>query len=341
MKYTAKIKMSLMSVMLLTLLYTQAQDTRWSQPLNSPLAMNPAMMGLTNDFRIILNYRNQWASINKGYTSYSGTLLYPLFLGSKKDTSSSEGPRNRIDFGLNVTDDKSGGFNRINATLSIGYGLRLDKSNWLHAALNFGYMNYQLDAIHQTFDEQFVQGTFDVNNPTGESLNLSKGAPDVGLGFMWHYAPENNKLQAFAGISAYHVNQPNLTVISGRGTLPARINAQAGVKIIGNKMDFTPVLFYNYQGPHRQFGGGLTFAYKFGEMGSKGKLVVGTWFKEKDAVVLHAGYEHKYFFFTYSYDFGISKLARTTKGLMTHEVGLGFKLINVGAKKGIKTLNFL
>jgi len=337
MKYTAKIRMCLLSVLLLAGM-AQAQDTRFSQPLNNQLALNPAMMGLTNDLRIGLTYRNQWASIDKGYSTYAVSLLCPIFLNAKGDTLKKEAGKSRLDFGINVTDDKSGGFNRINATISVGYGLKLDPSNSLHVALNFGYINYQLDALHQTFDEQYQLGAYDANNPNNESLNLNKGAPDVGLGFMWHYSPEAGKIQAFAGISAFHVNQPNLSLIGGRGTLPARFNFQAGVKAIGKKMDFTPVVFYNIQGPFKQFSGGLLMAYKFEQ---KGKLVIGSWFKEKDAVVVQAGYEHKYFYFTYSYDFGISKLARTTKGLMTHEVGLGFKIMDMGAKKGIKNPGFL
>ena len=320
----------------------QAQDTRFSQPLNNQLALNPAMMGLTNDLRVNLNYRNQWASIDKGYSTYAVSLICPLFLQSKGDSSKKEFGRSRLDFGINVTDDKSGGFNRINATLSIGYGLKLNAANTIYAALNFGYIRYSLDVLHQTTDEQFVNGTFNPLLPNGENLNLNKGGPDVGLGFMYHFAPETGKVQAFAGLAAYHVNQPNLSVESGgKANLPARFNFQAGVKIIGNKMDFTPVVLYNIQGPFKQFTGGLLAAYKFGSNGDKGKLVVGSWFKEKDAVVVQAGYEMKYFFFTYSYDFGISKLARTTSGLMTHEVTLAFKLIDIAGKKGIKSQNFL
>ena len=338
MKHTNKISACLIAVLLVTA-NVQAQDTRFSQPLNNQLALNPAMMGLTNDFRVNLNYRNQWATVDKGYSTYAISLLYPLFINSKGDSLKKEAPRSRLDFGINVTDDKSGGFNRVNATLSIAYGLRLNASNSLHAALNFGYIHYSLDVLHQTFDEQYQWGSYNATNASNESLNLTKGAPDVGLGFMWHYAPEAGKIQAFAGLAGYHVNQPNLTFIGGKGTLPARFNFQAGVKVIGNKVDFTPVVLYNLQGRFKQFTGGLLVAYKFGE--KKGKLVVGSWYKERDAISVQAGYEHKIFFFTYSYDFGISKLARTTSGLMTHELTVAFKLIDVAGKRGIKTPGFL
>ncbi|HLP49941.1 MAG TPA: PorP/SprF family type IX secretion system membrane protein [Chitinophagales bacterium] len=341
MKYISKITICLVAVLLIAG-HAQAQDTRFSQPLNNQLALNPAMMGLTNDFRVNLNYRNQWASIDKGYSTYAASLIYPLFLSSKAGSADSTGKKavgkSRLDFGINVTDDKSGSFNRLSASLSIAYGLKLSEEHSLHAAINFGYLHNSLNVLKLSFDEQYQLGAYNPDLPTGETPTLTKGAPDVGFGFMYHYEPLSGKLQAFAGIAGYHVNQPNQTFINGRGTLPARFNFQAGVKVIGNKLDFTPVVLYNLQGPWKQFTGGLLMAYKFDK---KGKLVVGTWFKERDAISLQAGYEHKIFYFTYSYDFGISKLARTTRGLMTHEVALGFKFIDVAAKKGIKGVNFL
>lgn len=341
MKPINKITQCFTIALLLVVVFASAQDTRFSQPLNNQLQLNPAMMGLTSDFRIAITYRNQWASIDKGYTTYAGSLLYPLFLktgGSAKDTTRKAEGKSRIDFGININDDKAGGFNRLNATLSVGYGLQLSPEHSLHAAINIGYLHYSFNVLKQSFDEQFINGAYDANAANNESLNLSKGAVDVGLGLMYHYVQDKGKWQAFAGLGAFHVNQPNLSVIDGgRGTLPTRFNMQAGVKMIGAKLDFTPVLLYNVQGRYRQFTGGMLLAYKFG---SKGKLVVGAWYKEKQAVAVQAGYEHKVFFFTYSYDFGISKLDRTTKGLMGHEITLAFKLVDVAGKKGIKNNSF-
>ena len=341
MKHINKIILSV-SIVLLLAVSAQAQDTRFSQPLNNQMSLNPAMMALSNDFRINLNYRNQWASIDKGYSTYAISLMYPLFLksgGAKGDTTRKVEGKSRLDFGVNVTDDKQGLSNRINATFSIAYSLKLNPSNSLTAALNFGYYGYQGDVLHMSFDEQFVNGGYDARNPNGESLNLNKGAADVGFGFMYHYSPENSKVQAFAGLAGYHLNQPNLSLLGGKGTLPARFNFQAGVKIIGKKVDVIPVVLYNLQGRFKQFTGGLLVAYKFSD--KAGKLVVGSWFKEKDAIAVQVGYEHKIFLVAYSYDFGISRLARTTSGIMTHEVTLGFKLSDIAGKKGIKGAGFL
>ena len=56
--------------------FVNAQDTRFSQPLNNQLTLNPAMMGLTNDCRVTLNYRNQWATIASGYSTYALSGMY-------------------------------------------------------------------------------------------------------------------------------------------------------------------------------------------------------------------------------------------------------------------------
>ena len=340
MKYTAKIRMSFLSL-LLVVGYINAQDTRFSQPLNSPLQLNPAMMGLSNDCRVNLNYRNQWATIDNGFTTYSLSAMCPLFLANRGDSSKSDLGKSRLDFGLNIVDDRSGGFNRIDATFNIGYGLKLNAANQVYAALSIGYIQYAFGTMNQSFDEQYQLGAYNAQLATGENIAGNKGKPDVGLGFLWHYTPESNRVQLFAGLAGFHVNQPNLSVLSGNGKLPSRFDFQAGIKIIGNKMDFTPVLLYDLQGPFKQFTGGILADYKVGDHASKGKLEIGAWYKQSQAITVQAGYDYKFLKFAYSYDFGISDLTRVTSGLMTHELTLAFKVWDVAAKKGVKGHAFL
>jgi type IX secretion system PorP/SprF family membrane protein len=341
MKYTAKIRMSLLSL-LLAVGCLHAQDTRFSQPMNSPLQLNPAMMGLSDDVRVSLNYRNQWASIDNGFTTYSLEGMAPLFLSNRGDSSKRDLGKSRLDFGVNIVDDRSGGFNRINATFNIGYGLKLNASNQIYAALNVGYIQYAFGTMNQSFDEQYQYGAYNPQLANNESITGNKGKPDVGLGFMWHFTPESNRVQAFAGLSGFHVNQPNLSLLSGgSGTLPARFDFQAGVKIIGNKMDFTPVVLYDLQGPFKQFTGGILADYKVGDKGSKGKLEIGAWYRQNQAITVQGGYNYKFLMFAYSYDFGISDLTHVTHNLMTHELTLAFKLYDKAGKKGVKSTPFL
>jgi len=316
MKTTGKIILSAIAVMLFA--FAHAQDVRFSQPVNNPLALNPAMMVLTNDFRVIVNYRNQWGNVDKGYQTYAGSVMYPVFLKGKKDSTNIS----RLDFGLHVNYDKAGAFSRVNAGLNIGYGLRINPSNLVTATLNVGLVNHQISWNDQSFDEQYVWGTYNSNNPTGETPAGNQLNADVGFGVLWHFVEQKGKVQAFAGVSGYHLNQPNLTFLGGSSKLPSRYNFQAGVKVIGKKVDFTPVFLYNIQGQFKNLTAGFLLAYKFEKAG---KLVLGSWFKEKDAISVQLGFEHKYFNLHYSYDFGNSALTRSTRGLMTHEATLVLK----------------
>ena len=314
-----------------------AQDTRFSQPLNNPLVLNPAMMELKSDCRLSLTYRNQWATINNGYTSYALSAFYPLFFKGKSDSINKQGGKSRLDFGVNVVDDKSGGFNRINANFALSYGLKLNSENVITAGLNIGYLQYSFGVTSQSFDEQYQFGTYNAAMSTGENLKGTSNTVDVGVGFMWHFAPVSEKFQLFAGLSGLHVNQPNMSINYGEGRLPARFNFEAGAKINSNKMEFVPFAIYQVQGPFKQFEGGILSNYNFG---AKGKLLTGVLYKQNDAVVVQAGYEYKLAMLEYSYDFGISQLARTTSGLMTHELTLGIRIMDVAAKRGIVARSF-
>jgi type IX secretion system PorP/SprF family membrane protein len=336
MKNTALIS-SFAMILLLQFSNVKAQDTRFSQPFNNVLSLNPALMGLQNDCRISLNYRNQWATINNGYTSYAGSFFYPLFFTGKSDSMNKQGGKSRLDFGLNVIDDKSGGFNRVNATFNLSYGLKLNAENSITAGLNLGYIQYSFALNDQTFDEQYQFGAFNSAAANGENMKTSKGNVDVGAGFMWHFTALNEKYQLFASLGGQHLNQPNLSINYGNGKLPARFNFEAGAKIYSPKVDFIPIAMYQAQGPFKQFSGGLITNYKFAE---KGKLITGVWYKQSEAVVVQLGYEYKIALLEYSYDFGISQLARTTSGLMTHEITLAFRIIDVAGKKGIAAKSF-
>ena len=320
-----------LSILLVSMFFiSNAQrDPHFSQPINGPLTLNPAMMALHNDFRAIFNYRNQWGNINKGYQTYAGTLMYPVFLKSKKDSLR----MHRLDLGVNILYDKAGALKRVNGTFSVAYGLHLNAANLVSAALNIGFENYGVNWNDQTFVEQFVNGSFDSDNLTGENPAGQRWAADVGFGLLWRFTPEKGILHAFAGVSGYHLNQPNLSLTGGSARLPSRYNFQAGLKVVSKKVDFIPVLMFNHQSSFDQVVAGFLLNYKISE--KAGKIVAGSWYNSKEAIPVQVGYEHPNFGVHYSYDFGISALTRNTKGIMAHEVSVVLKWESKKGNKGI------
>src|SRR5687767_13626321 len=61
----------------LCILPSSAQDPVFSQFYLSPLQLNPALSGLTDDPRFSANYRNQFPGFNNAYRTYA--LSYDQF----------------------------------------------------------------------------------------------------------------------------------------------------------------------------------------------------------------------------------------------------------------------
>lgn len=313
------------SITLFTLasISVKAQDPVFSQPLNNPLQLNPSLMGMNNSLRAVVNFRNQWMDIDEGFNTGSFSVTMPVFL--KKDMWRLEEGRNRLDFGIHTTGDKAGAFTCLNASLSVGYGMYISDNSFLHSSINLGYIQNTLDAGSLIFDDQYQWGSYNAGNPSAETMpNMNASAPDAGFGFLWHYKNKAKKLNAFAGISGYHLNQPNLSYHSGIEVLPSRFSFQGGLKIIGEeKLDLNPYAIYTTQGSYEQLLLGVTADFNFSK---KSKMIVGGSYRVNDAIIMMAGYEHEFFYFTYSYDFGSSMISRNIYGLMTHEITLAYKM---------------
>src|SRR2546430_804947 len=68
-------------VLLFSAIQVTAQDLHFSQFFNSPLTTNPANTGFIPDgnYRVGINYRNQWASIPVPYKTMSAFGDFQLF----------------------------------------------------------------------------------------------------------------------------------------------------------------------------------------------------------------------------------------------------------------------
>jgi len=307
----------LLGLLIFSSIDVKGQDPSFSQPMNNPLLLNPSLMGMDNSMRAILNYRNQWNGLDKGFNTASFSFIMPIFLNDGEWLQGNG--RKRLDVGVNTTADIAGAFTRLNASASIGYGLFVSEKSFLHASLNIGYLQNSLDASGLIFDDQYQWGAYDASSTTGESFaNTSVNAIDVGFGFLWRYMNEDSNLNAFAGLSAYHLNQPDISFHSEKEALPSRFSLQAGLTIKGeDDLNFHPTAIYTSQGSYDLFMTGLLADYK--------NIMLGCWYKSGESIVLQTGYDHESFLFSYSYDFGNSVVSRNIHGIMTHEISLAYK----------------
>lgn len=325
-----KNKFILIITMLLLITFVQrdfAQDARITQAYSNPLRVNPATMGSNNDLKFILNYRNQWSSINNGYITSSVTGICPLFLNNGKS---------KLDIGLSAMSDKAGAFVTSDGGLALDYNLKITQQNYITLALMAGFIQKSLNINNQTFDNQYVLGSYDPKNPTGEALfNRTETHPDLGFGLMWFLNPDinTNSLNAYAGLSAYHLNKPNGTLLSGNSPLPVKYSGQAGIKVLGeNKVDLTPNFRLTVQNGNSEIAAGLMIDYSFTE---RMKFVVGGWYRVHDATAILIGFEHKNFTLGYSYDMVNTTLRTIAPMPNAHELSLSIRVSRLSKSKNI------
>ena len=315
-------------ILVLTGTLSYSQDTRNSQPFSVPLKLNPAVTGANNDMSVKLNYRTQWGSVQKGYSTPSFTFLYPVFVNEGKG---------KLNIGLQALNDQAGAYSTMDVALSIGYNLKLtETSHNLSAAILGGYVMQSLSTSGLSFDDQYVTGAFDAGNPTNETvLNDNVSYADVGFGLMYYYNPskEQSMMNAYFGVSFFHLSQPNESYTNQTGTVPVRQSFLAGVKLMTEGgLDFSPNINISSQGGSEEVATGIYVDYSINE---NVKATLGGWYRKRSGIAVILGFSYDKYSLGYSYDIGTSELNKALSGLTTNEISLAFNM-DMAAKKKLE-----
>jgi type IX secretion system PorP/SprF family membrane protein len=318
MKYIKYINLVFVFAVLFSL-HTNSQDFKYTLVYENPLQLNPALMGMNNDLKVSLSHRNQWGPIGSAYyTTSSLTAMFPIYIQDSKG---------KIDIGTNVIMDKAGAFQTFSFSLAAGYGLKISKFGNLSLMVNGTYMLKSIDITSLTFDNQYVLGSYNTNNANGELiLNEKLSYPEVGFGILWYtdnYSLDENNLNAFIGVSGYHLNNPNESFTENPGVLPPKYNFHGGVEVLfNNEIGFTPNLILSTQGGKESAAAGLYVDYHL----DFSKLTFGTWYRLNDSMAFLLKYQHEYFEIGYGYDFSTTVLGGMLNSVNTHEISLSFRL---------------
>lgn len=312
----------------------QAQDPQFSQFYNAPLYLNPGFTGITPQQRIAANHRIQWPNLPQAYATYA--VSYEMFVGELKSG-----------FGLMATTDKmgTGGWRTTTAGLLYSYKLRLNK-NWVFSpGIYFGYGQQSLDQSKLLFGDGLENG-IPSNDPDARRIDNTNYF-DVGAGIIMY-----NKAFYF-GVSAYHMNQPNISYLGGESRLPYKINVHGGMRIplyngpktLSRVSYLTPSFVYRKQGDvFNQLDLGLQ--YHIDPVG------IGIWYRgvplertfkfldntdkktKQDALVFIVSLLFNNFNVGYSYDFTISELSTSAGG--AHEVSIVYEFVTKPLRRGVK-----
>jgi type IX secretion system PorP/SprF family membrane protein len=303
-----------------------AQDPQFSQFYAAPLYLNPAMAGSTGQARAGINYRNQWPAIDANFTTMSAYFDY--FIEDKNSA-----------VGMIITRDKEGlaGLQSLSVGLQYAYELQINENLGFRPGIQIAVFNRDINFDKLTVGDQFDANTGQfLDQPTAETFNtnFSKTFFDISFGGVLFTRT------AWLGVSAWHLTQPNQSIIDEQSPLPIKYSFHGGFKfylkpgatgsgIYTRKAErsIAPAIQYRHQGKFDQMDVGLYFTAE--------PMVLGVWYRgvpfkniddfvNNESIVLLLGFTKlgakDAINIGYSFDYTISKLGSGSGG--AHEFSL-------------------
>ena len=293
------------------------QDPIFSQFYASPLQLNPAFAGNTVGPTVHLNYRNQWPSWQRAYTTYAAS--YSQFF---RPVNSG--------FGLMLlSDDAADGLLKTNKIAGFySYRLQINREWRLKLGVEAAYVQTRLDWDRLVFLDQLdpLEGLSPGGTPIPSAEvrpeSLNNGYFDVSTGLLVYSS------RFYGGVTIKHLNTPNESILginenSTSTSLPVRYSVHAGMELplnIGPRWSrnsfFSPSIMYVRQEPFAQINGG--------GMLRVGSIFGGLWYRHSignaDAFIFLVGVQQGALKIGYSFDLPQSISLSNTGG--THEISL-------------------
>ncbi len=310
----------------------QAQSYHFSQFFSTPLLTNPANTGNTDGtYRIASNFRSQGLPGGSSYfTGYLSGDVSPL----RKYLP--EG--HRAGLGLYVMNDHSLSSaiqtNSIGMSAAYNVGLDPQGEHSVGVGVQGTYNQRKIDYSKLSFENQYGPGGFDPSLPLGETLDFnSQHFFDVNAGIVYNANLEHKAF--FAGISVYNILKHKEQITVNDFQMPMRFTFQAGAQFyIGEYGKAYMSLTSMRQANANETTVGGAYGYQLTD-GEKNELILGLWYRYKDALIPYLGYQVNSFQVGFSYDYTISSFKSAGQLRNGYELTLMYKAID---KRELKTL---
>ncbi len=300
-----------------------AQDPHFSQFFASPLTLNPAYTGrFDGSLRIAGNYRNQWPTINRAFTTSTISADFGI-LGKTL-------PENdRWGVGLLAyTDQQADGVLKNSFYgISTAYHKGLDEEGNNQLSLGFQgiYAQKRLNTSNLKFEDQLRSDGFTgITNEIFDPRNLNINYFDLNAGFIFT-GTMGSATNYYAGASMYHINRPRESFTGAQFYLNPRYTVHGGVYFpIGAITTLHTSAMYQSQGGASEtvLGAALGFNVN-GDFDYKPTtFYAGSWWRVNDAVIPYIGLEWSSYRLGVSYDVNVSSLRTVSNSRGGFEISL-------------------
>lgn len=317
-------------------LFAQA-DIHFSQFYETSILRNPALTGVfANDYKLGVYYRNQWSSISNPYNT--------VLVSAETHLNVKETSEDFVSFGLLGYYDQAGSIDEkitsVYPAINYNKSINPDHNTFLSFGFTGGYVQYSFDPGKATFNNQYLNGKFNLANPTLENLpNAKMTLWDLGAGINFNTSSgTGNSVTYVIGVSGYHFTQPKFSYYQKANNITEnmRLNGNAGISTnINDQVSFQLHGNYAMQGTYREIiaGGILNWAASSAGMNDIFILTGGLFYRYQDALVPVVKVTYKSLSMGLSYDVNVS----TLKEASNMQGGAEFTLFYTGnfTDKGI------
>jgi type IX secretion system PorP/SprF family membrane protein len=316
----------LIFIFLVRVIAIQAQDPTFSQFYANPLYLSPSFAGATDEYRLGINYRNQWPAVPGVFHTYS--LAFDKSI-----------PSYNSGIGILATYDVagSGDLSTTNIGLLYSYDFKINNDWNIRPGINFKFYYLGLDFYKLIFNSQITG--------TGTTPSITPPPFDnvADVDFASSLLVYNDKI--WAGFTLDHLLKPDQSLYGEDTFLPTKFNLYGGVQLLRRgrlrqKIQEVLSVAINFQKQAKFYQSDVGLYYY------KDPLIFGLWYRgipfmtsqAGDAVIGLLGIKTNQLHIGYSYDFTISNLINSTSG--AHEISMVYEFtsLNFGQRKKIRAI---
>lgn len=302
----------------------QAQGLHFSQFNNAPLLTNPSNTGLMHDadYRVGVNFRNQWNTIPVKFTTFSAFGDIQL----KKDNDAN----GWFGIGGAIFSDKAGDgiLSLTQGQLTVAYHQKINYSSMISVGFGGAFMQRSLDFNKMSYDMQWNGFGFNTGLPNGENnKNERTSYADVSAGVSYAVFPHEDLFAKF-GFGLMHVNRATESFYEDKNKLGLRPTIGAEV-IYKFSKDWIihPSVYGSMQKGSYELIIGTDFAYNISKFNSNRPTIfsMGVYYRLQDAVIASVAYEFAGLKMQFSYDVTTSGLSKANNSNGAFEFSLIYK----------------
>jgi type IX secretion system PorP/SprF family membrane protein len=324
-----------------------AQDLHFSQYMQTPSLVNPALTGSSHVLRASVIYKDQWRSVTVPYKTYGASFEMKLKASNwekadKFKTKIYKKSFSRMAAGVSFFRDRAGDGNMgsTRGSFSLATFVPTGKYSSLAVGLQASMVQQSVDVSKLVFPNQYGSSGYDPTINSGENYAAQNFIyADFAGGINWSYGYNdraigaNNERRANIGASVYHINQPKQLYLNDskeRLSMKYVFHADLLYGIKNTNVALIPSFIATLQGPALEMMEGFMIKYYFKEDSKytgiikKSGLGFGVSYRNMDAVILSMLLEYENYAVGVSYDLTTSKLTPAATGRGGPEIFVRF-----------------